>query len=154
MALRPARKVQPVTADDLGLSGAPPRTSRRRSNIVDEPTDEPKEAVLTHHDAPVDRVRRVRPDRNAPAAAPTTVVTTQKYVKIQIEENENVPPTGMFISLNGRAYLVKPGVPVDVPPGVIEILNNAVEKMSVMNPETRQVVGYRDKMRYPYRVIV
>lgn len=141
-----------VTAEDLNL-GEPPRTARKlRSNLVDpEHEDPPAPAVLTEHDAPVQKVRRVRAQKAA-SPIPTTVVSN-KYVKIQIEENEHIPVSGMFISLNGRGYLVKPGVPVDVPPGVLEILSNAVEKMPVVDPQTRQVVGYRDRMRYPYRVV-
>ena len=121
---------------------------RRRTNIEQEP-----EPVLTHRDEQVNKTRRVAP-RKAAAPAPTTVITKRNWVKIQIEENENVAPSGMFVSLNGVAYLIKPGVPVDVPPGVLEVLNNAVEKMAVIDPQTRQVIGYRDRMRYPYRVIV
>lgn len=144
-----ARKVKPVTATELDLGGTPPRAARRLRSNIEEPT--PPD-VLAHRDAPVARARRTSVPKDIPSPKPTTVTATD-YIKILVEENENIPPTGMFVGLNGRGYLIKPGVTVPVPPGVLEILNNAVEKMAVIDPQTRQVIGYRDRMRYPYRVI-
>jgi hypothetical protein len=72
-------------------------------------------------------------------------------VKIVLEENDDIPPTGLFLGYNGTGYLLRPGEEVSVPPGVIEILDNAVMSSPQIDPQTRQVVGWRQRMRYPYR---
>lgn len=72
-------------------------------------------------------------------------------VKIILEENDEIPPTGLFVGLNGRGYLIRAGEEVTVPSGVAEILEHAITSVPQMDPQTRQVVGYRDRMRYPFR---
>lgn len=74
-------------------------------------------------------------------------------VKLVVEENEDIPPTGLPISLNGKAYIIRPGETVSVPIGVKEILDHAITSVPQVDPSTRQVVGYRDRLRYPYRVV-
>jgi len=73
------------------------------------------------------------------------------YVSITLEENENIPPTGLFVGMNGRGYLLKPGEKADVPQGVVDILDNAIMSTPIVDPSTKRVVGHRDRMRYPYR---
>ena len=74
-------------------------------------------------------------------------------VKIVVEENEDIPPTGLPIGLNGKAYIIRPGEEVMVPMGVKEVLDQAITSVPQVDPSTRQVVGYRDRLRYPYRVV-
>lgn len=74
-------------------------------------------------------------------------------VKIVLEENDEIPPTGLFVGLNGRGYLIRAGEEVSVPLGVAEILEHAITSVPQMDPQTRQVVGYRDRMRYPFRYV-
>jgi hypothetical protein len=74
-------------------------------------------------------------------------------VRIVLEENDDIPPTGQFVGHNGVGYILRPGVPVDVPLGVKEILDNAVLDVPQVNPDTLEVIGTRPKMRYPYRVV-
>jgi hypothetical protein len=88
------------------------------------------------------------------AAMKTAPVGMPKdYVRIVLEDNENIPPTGQPISINGRAYIVKPGVEVDVPPAVLEVLDNAIMSVPIMDPQTRRVIGTRDRKRFPYRLV-
>lgn len=75
-----------------------------------------------------------------------------KTMKILLEENTDIPPNGQFIGHNGVSYMLKPGIWVEVPLPIIEILNNAVQKVPEIDPNTRQVIGWREKLRYPYRV--
>lgn len=84
--------------------------------------------------------------RRRKSAAPDTVA-------IIIEENEDIPPTGLFVGVNGRGYLIKPGEKVNVPRAVVEVLEHAMMSVPQVDPQTRQVVGYRDRLRYPYRLI-
>jgi hypothetical protein len=73
--------------------------------------------------------------------------------RIVLEEYDNIPPTGLFVGDNGRGYLIRPGEEVDVPPGVLEILSNAVTSVPTIDPQSLQVIGYRNKMLYPFRTV-
>lgn len=88
---------------------------------------------------------------DAPTTKKRTTATKPDAVRLILEENEEIPPTGLFVGLNGRGYLIKPGEEVTVPRGVADILEHAVTSVPQMDPQTRQVVGYRDRLRYPFR---
>jgi hypothetical protein len=72
---------------------------------------------------------------------------------IVLEEDAAIPPTGLFISANGRPYLLMAGVEAQVPPEVISVLKDAVTSMPVIDPQTQRVTGYRSRLRFPYRQI-
>jgi len=73
------------------------------------------------------------------------------YVRILLEESEEIPPSGLFIGVNDKSYLLQPGEPVDVPQGVVDVLENAVMSTPRIDPQSKRVVGYRDRLRYPFR---
>jgi hypothetical protein len=94
-------------------------------------------------------------DDDMPAAktiVPPQSLTDGKVV-IQIEDNENIPPGGQFVGVNGYGYLIKTGMEIPVPVGVCDVLDNAVEIVAVKNPDTLQIVSYRTRKRFPYRII-
>jgi len=105
-----------------------------------------KNLVEDFEDAPVPT-----PAPKAHKKAPATAKA--ETVKIILERNDAIPPTGLFIGVNGRGYLIQTGEPVTVSLSVKEVLDNAVMSMPVMDPQTQQVLGYRDQMRYPYRIV-
>ena len=80
-------------------------------------------------------------------------VKTVARVKIVLEEDPGIPPTGLYISANGRPYLLMPGVEAEVPAEVISVLNDAVTSVPVIDPQTQRVNGYRPRLRFPYRRI-
>lgn len=86
-----------------------------------------------------------------PAAAKTQAKGMTERTWIQLEENDEIPPTGQFFGHNGDSYLLKPGEPAHVPNKIIEILDHAVTSSPVVDPVTKQVIGHRDRMRFPYR---
>jgi len=92
----------------------------------------------------------IEPEVKIRKARPTSLPET---VKIILEENDDIPPTGLFLGHNGKGYLIRAGEPVDVPRHVLDILDNAVMSSPQIDPTTRNVVGYRDRMRYPYRIV-
>jgi len=86
----------------------------------------------------------VRVQKKAPKGMPART-------RIMLEENSEIPPTGLFVGVNGTGYLLKAGEPMDVPASVLEVLDHAIMSQPVMDPSSGQVLGYRERMRYPYR---
>lgn len=87
------------------------------------------------------------------AGKKAAVATTAPVrVNVVLEENDNIPPTGLFIGINGRSYLLRPGEEVAVPEEVLEVLNDAVEENPRTDPNGN-VLDYRKKMRFPYRIV-
>lgn len=80
-----------------------------------------------------------------------TAAQTER-VNIILEENDNIPPTGLFIGINGRSYQLVAGEEVSVPVEVLNVLDDAVEDVPRVDGN-RNVVDYRRKMRFPYRII-
>lgn len=72
-------------------------------------------------------------------------------VKIILDENPDIPPTGLFIGHNGTSYVIRPGEEVEVPSHILSILDTAVISVPQTDPQTMQVVAYRDRPKYPYR---
>lgn len=72
-------------------------------------------------------------------------------IRIILEENDNIPPTGLYVGVNGRGYLIRPGEAVNVPRGVVDVLDHAVMASPQIDSVSRRVIGYRERMRYPYR---
>jgi hypothetical protein len=99
-----------------------------------------------------DEVPTLKP-RSKAAQVPPTPAPGERMVRIVLEENDNIPPTGQFISLNGRTWMLRPGEEADVPYGVVNILNDAVQETPQIDQATKQVVGYRKRLRFPYRVV-
>lgn len=78
--------------------------------------------------------------------------TKPKTIKLILEENENIPPTGQFFGINGVSFVLRPGEVAVVPWGIKEILDNAVENTPVRDGSNR-VIGTRKKLRYPYTIV-
>lgn len=100
------------------------------------------------HQVP-EEFRTVSAVRKDAAAKPTS----GKRVWIQLEDSDEIPPGGQFIGVNGVGYKLLPGVPAYVPIAICEVLDQAIMSVPVKNPQTLQVIGYRDRLRLPYRVL-
>lgn len=77
---------------------------------------------------------------------------TVERIKIVLEENPDIPPTGQFVGVNGVGYILRPGEVMEVPLSVKEVLDNAVIDTPQVDPATQQIIGTRPRMRYPYRL--
>lgn len=51
-----------------------------------------------------------------------------------------------------EAYL-RSGEAADVPVELLSVLNDAVQDVPVIDPLTSQVLGYKSRLRYPYRIV-
>lgn len=89
-----------------------------------------------------------------PSAQETVAVTPAKAkrVKIILEENDAIPPTGQFFGVNGTGYQIQPGKEVEIPEFLLGVIDNAVTSKPIVN-EDGQVVGYREVPRFPYRLV-
>ena len=90
---------------------------------------------------------------NFPAEGKSRVTQPPKTACIIIEESDEIPPTGLFLGLNGRGYMIQPGVAVTVPIGLVEILDNAKVDAPIIDPLTRRVTGTSKRSRFNYRVV-
>lgn len=102
------------------------------------------------------------PDENTPVLhrptvgkgkKPNQLARYKKRVWIVLEDNENIPPTGQFFGHQGIGFILQPGKPAEVPVEIIEILNNAEYLAPVVDQATRQIIDYRPRLRFPYRVV-
>ena len=76
-----------------------------------------------------------------------------KTTRIIVDQTEAIPPSGLFVAHNGRTFMIQAGVEVDVPNFIIQLLNDAVMTQAVTDPETHRVIGHRNRLRFPYRVV-
>lgn len=81
------------------------------------------------------------------------VASAPPRVKIILEEREGMTPGGQFIGHNGTFYKLIPGEVASVPVGILDILDHAVEMAPVIDGQTKQVIGYRKRRRFPYRKV-
>lgn len=88
----------------------------------------------------------------APTAHPAGTYQEDR-VRIVLEKNDDVGPTGQFIQVNGRGYMLRANLAADVPLEVVEVLNNAVMATPDVDPLTLQVVGFSPRLRFPYRIL-
>lgn len=91
-------------------------------------------------------------DKKAPtrgAAKKPKVESEETLYEITLHDSDEIPPNGQFIGLNGKQYLLKPGVRTAVPRGVLDILNNAVHSVPERD-ETMRIIRWRDAPRLPF----
>lgn len=92
------------------------------------------------------------PPAPAKAAPPKAAKKTIRIIIDEIEGENNY----VFVGLNGQHFQLMRGVEVDVPEGVLSVLNNAVGSriFQIIDPRTGQrEMQQRNFMRYPYRVV-
>ena len=109
-------------------------------------TDEP----LPQVDASVPRAYTGQMDPKTKASLKQMGIEVRTIV---LEENESIPPTGLFVGHNGKSYMIKPGEEVDVPDFILSVLDDAVMAAPIVDSTSQKVLGYRNRSKYPYRNI-
>jgi hypothetical protein len=77
----------------------------------------------------------------------------EERVKIILEENDKIPPTGQFFGVNGTGYILRAGEVAEVPIGIISVLDDAIELAPVVDPITKQPISHRPRHRFAYRIV-
>lgn len=72
--------------------------------------------------------------------------------RIILEENDQIGPSGQFFGADGKGYMLRPGEEAEVPNSILNILDSAVMSVPITDG-SQTVVGYRDRLRFPYRVV-
>lgn len=91
-----------------------------------------------------------------PSSAPEqtkTPANMRETIEIILEDNDDIPPTGLFVSLNGDAYRIPKGTPCRIPKFLKQILDDAIVDVPVVDPNTGQTLEWRKKQKYAYRVL-
>jgi hypothetical protein len=91
--------------------------------------------------------------KEPPKAAAPKVGNLGPRVRIVLEDNDGIPPTGQFFGVDGKGYILRSGEPADVPPEIINILNTAIVDAPIVDQVTKQIIGYRKRLRFAYRVL-
>lgn len=76
----------------------------------------------------------------------------EEKIRIVIEDNDQIPPGGQFVQVNGRSFLIQANYEVEVPREVCDVLDHAVMSVPITDA-MNTVIGYRDRLRFPYRVV-
>jgi hypothetical protein len=88
-----------------------------------------------------------------PEEAKLISVGMPERIWIQLEESDEIPPTGQFVGHNGIGYMLTTGAPLPVPYFVLDILDQAIVSTPVLDPNTRKVTGWRTRRRFNYRKV-
>lgn len=84
--------------------------------------------------------------------APPPPAGPVKKIWVTLEENPSISRTGQFFGVNGMTYMLKPGVKAAVPEAIVDVLDAAIELVSITDPDTLKVIEVRPRKRYPYTV--
>lgn len=91
----------------------------------------------------------VKPKATRGKKAEAAAAAGEQLFDITLHDSPEIPPNGQFIGINGKQYILKPGVRVRVPASVLEVLDNAVHAVPELDANMR-VMGMRNAPRLTY----
>jgi len=71
--------------------------------------------------------------------------------RVVIHQNPDVPKEGIFLSLNGYPFQIKPGEEIDLPRPVLRMMDTLIKTDTVQGDDGKNYT--RDIPRYTYTVI-
>ena len=96
-------------------------------------------------------------EEGTPGEATSSKASTKARYQIIVEESNNPgDPMEITPSVNGRMYQIRRGIPVDLPPEVLEVLDNAVQTALIQQyDQNGKPIGWttRDNRRFAYTFI-
>jgi len=109
-------------------------------------------SLTVDHRYSIEKLREmIRSEYKAVYAQPTTKdIESERKVMLMIHKTEG--DTGSIdvpVSINGKTWLIKRGVEVEVPAYVVEVLQNAVKDVYVQDDVTKSIVK-REVPAYPF----
>lgn len=107
--------------------------------------------ATVQHQAVATGVKFVSPIEAEPLPD-TPEAPEQPRVWIVLEDNDEIPPGGQFIQVDGVPYLLRSGERALVPVGLVDVLDHAIKSVPVCD-ENRNIVAYKDRLRFSYRVV-
>jgi hypothetical protein len=120
------------------------------SNLGEDVPSEFRSEELPPDTPVVTTAKHVKQKKDVP---PEFAVKTQDRLWIVLEDNDDIPPGGQFIGVDGAAFKLIPGIEAWVPVGLTEVLDAAVKSVPVQDEVTRQITGWKDRLRFPYRIV-
>lgn len=130
-------KADPEPEDETPVKAAKkPAARAARAADADEEDDPPA---------------KTRPARKESEGAYDPIM--DERVWLILEDSKNIPPTGQFFGLNGRTWILRAGEPAHVPQAIVNLLDDAIEARPVFDTDGQKVIGYRDVLRFNYRII-
>jgi hypothetical protein len=108
---------------------------------------------LEIEDGKQEQTKATRAPRAAKASTASTDKTGWQWIMIPKTEKE---VRDVYVNPNFKAFLIKRGVPVQVPPDVIGALNNARETRyyKEVDPVTqKEVMVPQEVLSYPYQTV-
>ena len=110
------------------------------------------EISQTPQDKAAAAIASVEPDIVKQVNAQPNVI--QERIWIILQESAHITRgQGQFFGVNGAGFLLKPGKKAYVPKAIVDILENAVEDIPDVDPDTLQVVGWKQRLRFPYSIV-
>lgn len=80
-------------------------------------------------------------------------VEDKDRVWIILDDNDEIPPGGQFISVNGVAYMLLPGIEAFVPRAICDVLDHAIKSVPVQDAVSKRIVGWKNRKRFPYSIV-
>jgi hypothetical protein len=77
----------------------------------------------------------------------------KKRIWIVLTDNDQIPPTGLFLGHNGIGFMLRANIPAEVPVELLGILNNAIWDAPEVDQVTKQIIRYTPRLRFPYQVV-
>ncbi len=120
------------------------------SNLGDEVPREFLPEELADDTLVLTTAKNLKPKKEVP---PEQAVKTQPRLWIVLEDNDDIPPGGQFIGVDGAAFNLLPNEEAWVPVGITSVLDAAIKSVPVQDNITKQIVGWKNRLRFPYRII-
>jgi hypothetical protein len=98
--------------------------------------------------------------KKAPARAKSTgrmksgiqEIAGEKRTWIVVEDNPDIPPSGLPLSVNGDVCVLMPGEPVHILGRYLEVLDHAITSVPQQD-SSGKIIGHRQRHRFPYRTV-